>query len=147
MKQCRDCHEQKEEVLFVKNKSFSSGYDTLCSSCNKKRVSKWRKEFPEKRAKQSQREGKKDYSKNKHLKYHYGISLDEYNKMFHQQEGKCYLCGKHQSEVKRALSVDHCHKTGKIRKLLCQPCNTLLGMSGDDPIVLQKAIDYLMENK
>lgn len=117
MKQCRDCHEQKEEVLFVKNKSFSSGYDTLCSSCNKKRVSKWRKEFPEKRAKQSQR------------------------------EGKCYLCGKHQSEVKRALSVDHCHKTGKIRKLLCQPCNTLLGMSGDDPIVLQKAIDYLMENK
>jgi len=146
MKKCRDCLEHKEEIEFVKSKVFSSGYDTICCLCNRKRVKNWREQFPEKRALQAQREGKKDYSKNKHLRATYGISLDDYNEMFRLQEGKCYLCGKHQSEVKRALSVDHCHKTGKIRKLLCQPCNTLLGMSGDNPAVLQKAINYLMEN-
>ena len=62
--------------------------------------------------------------KNSILKYEYGITLDDYNKMFNAQEGKCAICKKHQNELKKTLCVDHDHKTGKVRELLCMTCNT-----------------------
>jgi len=62
--------------------------------------------------------------KNSMLKYHYGITLDDYNKMFKQQNGKCAICKRHQNNLTRTLCVDHDHKTNKIRALLCVTCNT-----------------------
>ena len=62
-----------------------------------------------------------------HLRYRYGITEDDYNKMFNKQRGCCYLCGKHQSKLNYRLCVDHNHLTGKIRKLLCKYCNHRLG--------------------
>lgn len=142
-KQCRDCRLFKEFEQFIKNKAFSSGYDTLCKNCNRKRVQEWRKNNPEKRAKQQQREATKDYTRNKFLKYYYGITLEKYNEMFKNQNGCCAICKKHQVELNKRLFVDHCHNTGKIRKLLCQKCNTLLGMAEENPDVLKEAINYL----
>ena len=62
--------------------------------------------------------------KNAMLKYEYGITLDDYNKMFNEQEGKCAICQRHQNELTRTLCVDHDHKTNKVRALLCLTCNT-----------------------
>jgi hypothetical protein len=62
------------------------------------------------------------------LKKHYGITIDIYNQMFEDQKGYCAMCGTHQSEFKRKLSVDHNHTTGKIRGLLCTGCNISLGV-------------------
>ena len=62
--------------------------------------------------------------KNAMLKYEYGITLDDYNKMFNEQEGKCAICQRHQNELTRTLCVDHDHKTNKVRALLCVTCNT-----------------------
>jgi hypothetical protein len=62
--------------------------------------------------------------KNSILKYEYGITLDQYNKMFETQEGKCAICQRHQNELTRTLCVDHDHKTNKVRALLCVTCNT-----------------------
>ena len=62
--------------------------------------------------------------KNSMLKYEYGITLDDYNKMFNEQEGKCAICQRHQNELTRTLCVDHDHKTNKVRALLCVTCNT-----------------------
>jgi len=50
----------------------------------------------------------------------------DYNKMFEEQSGCCYLCDKHQSEQKYRLGIDHSHQTGKVRGLLCNACNTKL---------------------
>ena len=61
------------------------------------------------------------------LKYEYGITLDDYNKMFNEQEGKCAICQRHQNELKKILYVDHDHKTGEVRGLLCKNCNVALG--------------------
>jgi hypothetical protein len=83
--------------------------------------------------------------KNKNLSYKYGISIEDYNKLFEQQEGCCAICDKHQQEFKKALSVDHCHDTGKVRGLLCQHCNSVLGLSKDNIEVLQAAINYLVK--
>ena len=62
--------------------------------------------------------------KNVILKNVYGITLDDYNKMFETQEGKCAICQRHQNELTRTLCVDHDHKTNKVRALLCVTCNT-----------------------
>jgi len=62
--------------------------------------------------------------KNIILKNVYGITLDDYNKMFNTQEGKCAICQRHQNELTRSLCVDHDHKTKQIRALLCITCNT-----------------------
>lgn len=78
-----------------------------------------------------------------YYKKNYGISLDEYNEMFNNQSGCCAICGKHQVEFNKRLSVDHDHETNKIRKLLCQKCNAGLGTYDDDIELLLKAVEYL----
>ncbi len=74
----------------------------------------------------------------------YGLSIDDYLKIHKLQNGKCKICKK--PELKRRLFVDHCHKTKKVRGLLCYKCNTVLGMSEDDPKILQEALEYLKKD-
>lgn len=61
------------------------------------------------------------------LKSRYGVSLEEYNTMFESQGGECKICKRHQTEFSKRLRVDHCHKTGRVRGLLCSRCNLHLG--------------------
>ena len=77
------------------------------------------------------------------LKKSYGMTPDDYTQMLFFQGGVCAICGK---PDKKKLAVDHCHKTGKIRGLLCSCCNTVLGLIKDDPGSLKKAIEYLEDN-
>lgn len=74
----------------------------------------------------------------------FGINIQEYNKMLLAQNYSCKICLTHQSDLKKQLSVDHCHKTGKIRGLLCNLCNTGLGKFKDDVDIMINAINYLM---
>ena len=110
---------------------------------NRLHVKNWRKQNPEKRKIQLQKESKKDYNHNKHLKATYGITRVEYLKLFNDQDGKCQICGKHQLEFVKRLAVDHCHQTGKIRGLLCNNCNNILGYAKDNIDNLKNAIIYL----
>jgi hypothetical protein len=73
----------------------------------------------------------------------YGILPEDYNRMFEEQEGKCAICGLHQSNFNRSLAIDHCHTTGKVRMLLCTNCNSLLGMAKESRDILKKAEAYL----
>jgi hypothetical protein len=115
---------------------------------NRRHVKRWRKENPELRAIQMKKESTMDkvYNQHKHLKAKFGMSIETYNQMFQDQNGTCAICNKHQTELTKRLSVDHCHKTDKIRQLLCSQCNTLLGMSQDNEMVLQSAIAYLRKH-
>src|SRR5580692_1383809 len=73
------------------------------------------------------------------LKKSYGITLEKYREMIFLQSGQCGLC----SDLGQKLYLDHCHETGKLRKLLCRRCNTGLGNFRDSPDLLQRAINYL----
>ncbi|HEF4840214.1 TPA: endonuclease VII domain-containing protein [Burkholderia vietnamiensis] len=77
----------------------------------------------------------------------YGINYDAYLAMLAEQHGVCALCGGEGFVMARhhklKLVVDHCHKTGRIRGLLCHNCNRALGLLQDDADVIRKAIDYL----
>jgi len=90
----------------------------------------WRKDNPDK-------------VKNTELRKMFGITLEDYNRMYGQQKGCCKICNKHSDDEKQALAVDHCHTTGKVRGLLCKDCNRALGMFKDSVTNLQKAIKYL----
>lgn len=75
-----------------------------------------------------------------------GITEEDYLDLLHDQDGKCAVCGRHSDEASRRLSIDHDHKTGRVRGLLCHKCNVGLGMFNDDTGVLNRAIDYLMSH-
>ena len=74
-------------------------------------------------------------------KHKYGLSKDEYLLLFEKQNNCCAICNI-SFDVKRAV-VDHCHNTGRVRGLLCNECNTLLGMAKENDQVLIKAAEYL----
>jgi hypothetical protein len=75
------------------------------------------------------------------LKRNYGISVESFNEMVEKQNGKCLICGNTNGTMR--LCVDHCHKTGKIRGLLCGKCNNGLGCFNDDINKMQLAIEYI----
>lgn len=77
----------------------------------------------------------------------YGITLADYDRMLEEQNGVCKICEGTCDHPQRrnlgTLSIDHCHTTGKVRGLLCNKCNSLLGWAKDDTNTLKKAIEYL----
>jgi hypothetical protein len=85
-----------------------------------------------------------------YLKYRFGLEYGEYDVMLENQVGVCAICGnpetckdsRNATQI-RALAVDHDHETGKVRGLLCHACNRGIGSLKDDPVLLQKAIEYL----
>lgn len=77
------------------------------------------------------------------FKHSYNITIEEYNKMYKQQQGKCAICYNHLN----VLCVDHDHNTNRVRGLLCGPCNTALGMLKDNSQLCLNMIKYLEDNK
>jgi hypothetical protein len=86
--------------------------------------------------------GKTRFLRMTNVKAKYGISIEQYETMLKVQGGGCAICGE-QCKTGKALAVDHCHKTGVVRGLLCGRCNKGLGLFGDRPGLLRKAADYL----
>ena len=76
----------------------------------------------------------------------YGMTLEQYDKLLATQNGGCAVCGTKEAKTKRngRFCIDHDHKTGEIRGLLCAPCNRGIGLLGDDPERLKAASDYLL---
>jgi uncharacterized membrane protein len=125
--ECKVCKKTKHRDDFYK------GQRTTCKPCYNQRSKQWAKENPD---------AVKKHRKKKNLKEKYGLSVEEYDKMFQQQGGRCYLC--HSDHPRRALNVDHCHTTGTIRELLCDRCNMALGLLKDDIALIDKIRRYLV---
>jgi hypothetical protein len=86
------------------------------------------------------------YIKDRNLKRDFGINLGEYDIMLKEQNGLCKICKNPPASLNKSLGVDHCHKTGKVRGLLCDKCNRGLGLFGDNPVLLEIAKQYLYEH-
>jgi hypothetical protein len=96
------------------------------------RVKKWGENHP-------------DRKRNSKLKSKYGITLVEYDAIYLRQGGRCLGCGIHQDDMPKALSIDHCHKTKKVRGLLCDKCNFIIGLADENATILQSLIKYLKD--
>lgn len=134
MKDCVTCQVPKPLSEFHRNRSTDDGYAVLCSSCQND---------------SSRRSYRKNYRTRRSARYEalYGITLEQYEAMFDEQQGLCALCD--QPEVatykgkQKWLAVDHCHETGRVRGLLCFKCNTALGRVADTPEAAWKLLAYL----
>ena len=103
---------------------------------NKEKYKQYKKNYWQ-QIKHKHKDKRKDYK----YKWKYGVALADYKNMYILQQGCCAICKKHY----KVLCIDHCHISGKIRKLLCKRCNTAIGLLYDDAQLLEIAYLYLKE--
>ncbi|MEV7885418.1 endonuclease VII domain-containing protein [Streptomyces sp. NPDC002817] len=116
-KHCQGCGLSKPHSDWHRKASATDGFASRCKACRAER-------------------GRQD-----HLKRRYGMTEAEYDELVASQKGLCVICLK-----APAVHVDHCHKTGRVRGVLCFNCNSGLGLLRDDPEAMSRAADYLEGN-
>lgn len=137
MKMCSKCKLEKTNSEFYKASWCSDGLRPDCKQCNIKKSSIRQKK---------RRKTNPETFRNTALKAKYGVSLEQYRIKLAAQGNVCKICGSsNPGASKKLFSVDHNHKTGQIRGILCHGCNAGLGMFREDPISLQNAIKYLKD--
>ncbi len=110
-------------------------FKSSCKECHKKRAKAYYHKV-----------NTPDKQRSHNLKRSFGISVETYEDMLSKQNGLCKICKVPASSLSKRLAVDHDHKTGKIRGLLCLYCNTGLGKFRDSTDLMLEAIKYLKEN-
>lgn len=90
------------------------------------------------------RERKGTYIRAATLKARYGITIADYQRMMGEQGEKCAVC---RLPHNKPLYVDHCHKTGAVRGLLCPACNTLVGFIENHPDRIDAARKFLLKDQ
>lgn len=107
------------------------------------RAARWSAEHPEKRREISAKYKREHPEKARELVLRkYGLTLDDERRMYDAQGGGCAICG-----AREKLCVDHCHASGRVRRLLCKACNSGLGMFRDRPDLLMAAAAYLEKHR
>lgn len=135
-KLCTWCKEFVDKTEFHKNKAQADGLHGHCKPCVKERSVSRKKNNPR-------------VTRANELRKYYDMSIDDYDKLFAEQDGRCAICKRHQdhliSDRRKVLCVDHDHTTGEVRGLLCGSCNSALGLFKDKIENLQAALDYLQK--
>ena len=120
MRVCSQCQKSLPLSKFNRNCKSKDGYLRACRKCSK----------PSKK--------QIFYT---HIKHAYGLSAKQWERLLIKQQGRCYICK--DAPESRDLVVDHCHNTGRIRRLLCRQCNIAAGAVRDDPEIATALAKYL----
>lgn len=149
-KTCPKCLLEKPSSDFWKQTSAPDGLQHRCKQC----FYEYR-HAADRRYMESGKHGA--VQRENHYRRNYGIGVADVEAMYEAQGGCCLLCGHKpvfvlwdedaRKQRKRGLQVDHCHKTGRVRGLLCWNCNSGIGRLGDDPDLLLRAAIYVMEGE
>jgi len=120
---CSRCNEWKPPEAFNKNKKQRSGINYACRSCTQ------------------------PYTRGYNLKKRHGISFEDFMAIYNSQEGKCACCGTainiNSNKYSERACLDHNHKTGAIRGVLCSTCNLAAGNVKDSSERAEKLSAYL----
>ena len=108
------------------------GLYSRCKTCKNKYNKKWKKDNP-------------NWQKNNKLQKKYNISFEDMNNLLDEQNNKCKICGREFNGIESC--VDHNHKTGKVRGMLCHACNMGIGYLKEDKNILKNAIKYLESDR
>ena len=113
---CSKCKQKQSISEFCKNRESKDGLHYVCRTC----IHLYNKEYLKSpRVKKLRRVNQ--------LKYCFNITLDDYDKIFKEQKGRCAICNISHKKLSHKLHVDHNHKTNSVRGLLCKTCNTKVG--------------------
>jgi hypothetical protein len=141
-KKCQKCKRTKESKNFHNSKYGEDKLGRWCKACQKRYYNK-----PKTKIKL------KDYlnrpaTRDRFNKRFYNISLDEYNKLLLEQNSLCAICSTNNpGRENKRFNIDHDHKTGRVRGLLCYNCNLILGNAKDNINILINATHYLARNQ
>lgn len=136
LKRCSKCREEKPRNAFGKKSYNKDGLNHYCRECERER-SKRTYANPE------TKENKKWYQ----IKKLYGLTKEQYLTKLELQGGKCMIC-ENDLAIDRKTHVDHCHKTGKVRDILCNDCNHLVGVV--EKVIdggLDKVVNYIINHR
>ncbi|MGW1497585.1 endonuclease VII domain-containing protein [Streptomyces mirabilis] len=143
-KKCTNCGEEKPRTEFHKSHDGKHGpvLKSICKICHAAQVREWYSRNTERAITNHRR---------LRIKQAYGLTPEQYDAMVEEQNGVCAICGrperaKRDGKVMR-MPVDHCHKTGRVRALLCHACNRAIGLLGEDIDLMRKAIEYLLSHR
>lgn len=169
-KTCRTCRARKSVRFFWEHSGFKDGYYKDCKVCHVKLNTERRRRNPEKyrtysreyqRRARANPETRKRYretvkkwevkNRERHLasvrarrlRTKYGLTPDAYDQMVAAQNGRCLICADLPRGRWKRLHIDHCHKTNRIRGLLCVGCNRAIGYLSDDPKRARALAAYL----
>lgn len=156
-RECTACHAFKTWDQFFRQPRGKNGRRANCKACdasrhvsyvaaNRDKVNAKRRQSqaaPEVRARLAQRQREKRRQDPERFRDHdrkklYGISRAEWERLLQEQGGRCAVCFR-----EAPLAVDHCHKTGKVRGLLCRSCNCAIGLFHEDTERMAQAVTYL----
>jgi hypothetical protein len=132
-KTCNKCGQLKPASAFGPDPRVRDGLRGWCKQCHVDHATQWNKDHPD-RFRLNQRRMV--------VKKRYGITLEDYAALLASQGGRCAVCGT-SDPGKQTWHIDHCHKTGVVRGVLCGRCNRSIGAFEDDPELLAKAVAYL----
>lgn len=156
--------EQCAEVFTFETGPRVGRSPTRCPVCrpirereiNREKQYRWRAAHPEMWRATQARANAKRLADPEHLRQKreneakrlYGIGPEALLQLTESQGGICAICGGNPGKIGRRghhgrLHIDHDHATGRVRGLLCGNCNTMIGLAGEDPEILRKAIEYL----
>lgn len=142
---CTKCGETKALDSYSKaRKVEKDGRRAVCKACEKKAKAAYYKKNREEIGNKNKKYLLENRDKKRDRIYRkvYGITLDEYNAMYKNQEGRCDVCG----EKKDRLHVDHNHATNKVRGLLCNGCNAGLGQLKESVAIIERLKLYVIKH-
>lgn len=130
LKECSSCRVEKPNTIkyYGISKRYGDGFKLICREClseKNRKIREWKR------------------------KTFYGVTEPQYIEMINSQKGLCKICGMKETKISFktgnvvSLAIDHCHKTGVVRGLLCAKCNLMLGYARDNTDILKSAIKYL----
>lgn len=134
-KRCYKCKKSKSIGEFYKNKAQRDGLDTRCKACSRAYFKSYDRRESDLRY--SRQPFVVENRKLARMINSYGLSKEEFLKMKKKQNGICAIC------PEKLEVIDHCHKTGRVRGLLCRKCNFGLGNFRDSGKLLEMAKAYL----
>lgn len=143
-KQCVKCGAIKLAKDFYKERRVADGLTARCKQCMKTdAITSYQSRKEEVLAAHKEKYCAKK-NREKHLMANYGMTAEEWNKMFAAQNHRCAICGsQHPMHNNGHFVVDHCHDLNFVRGILCGPCNSMLGLAKDEPDILFDAAMYL----
>lgn len=141
--QCKVCHSRASGEWNSKNKEHRASYVKNWHTSNVEKVRKHKRKYEENRT-TKQIEERKNYLYWRHIRKAYGLTPETFKELLDKQNGVCALCKK-PGRIGRngKFYVDHCHDTGRVRGLVCRPCNTSLDILGDTVEKMEIIMAYL----
>ncbi len=148
-KTCFGCEQTKDITEFYKHKAMADGHLNKCKPCKVKDSNSWISLNMEQHIKGTEKSRKKrfQYLRVYNRKKKYNLTDAQHQKMLLEQNNLCAICLLIPETLTKPLYVDHDHKTGKVRGLLCQKCNTAFGMFLESEEIMQNAISYSKRTK